>query len=208
MLDLLVEASLERRVEDLMAEVRPSGTAPASSSTVGEGLYPAESQAPAALAQEAPEPEEAAGVDPARPFVERQAPQRAGAGEPALATCSMPGGRVSFHVSKGSFEAVCNNPNHGPGRCVLTRVARSKRLLGGLRGGGRPLGFLCCWLAKGEHLADRRDHRDSGFWSFSFEERSAARAALAATEAGRALLACEREHDPAIDEPAFLEGYL
>eukprot|EP00971_Amphidinium_carterae_P352131 6492445-Amphidinium_carterae.2 len=124
---------------------------------------------------------------------------------PAMATCLCTGGRISFHQSKQAFEAHCSQEGHF--NCVLTRSAQGRRGRGGQRAGGRPLGFLCMWLRDG-HLHDTKSmHWEKEFWTWSYEERAAAREALAQSEEGRALLALERPKDAdEADEPLTLRG--
>eukprot|EP00971_Amphidinium_carterae_P343627 6483489-Amphidinium_carterae.2 len=65
----------------------------------------------------------------------------------AAATHMSANGRISFHFSKNSFEAVCSvlEPY---GSCNISRTCKG-RMRGGVetRNGGRPLGFLSYWLS-------------------------------------------------------------
>ena len=68
----------------------------------------------------------------------------------------VPGGRITYYENKKSFEAKCQNPEHGE-TCKLTRTAvgsdRSNRTAQ-----GRPLGLLCAWLA------DNKQSSKSSHW--------------------------------------------
>lgn len=125
----------------------------------------------------------------------------------AAMVLQVPGGSVAYYASKQAFEAVCDNPAHG--RCVVTRTARGRGVTaaGGPKG-GRPIGFLCAWLARGQELARKEDHWQPAVFETPQEERAHWRSMAARLESGRSLLDQERpavEGEPA--EPATLEGY-
>ena len=94
----------------------------------------------------------------------------------AEATCYVAGGKISFYNSKGAFKASCNNPSHsGASACILTRTNRG-RLKRGVESnvGGRPLGMLALWLARGAACASKADHVDKSLLqSLNHEERLA-----------------------------------
>ena len=124
----------------------------------------------------------------------------------AAAAVYVEGGRIAFHISKGSFEATCQ-VHH---RCVLSRTSTgrtSRRRDGHL--GGRPVGFLCCWLKAASQHRSKEDHCNKTNWAFSQAERLAARTELKALASGRDLLSHERElnaDEP--EEPATLAGMM
>lgn len=124
----------------------------------------------------------------------------------AAVTIHCYGGSISFYRSKGAFEAVCLNPDHG--RCVVTRTAKSKGLdSDGRRVGGRPVGFLAAWLAAGETTGSKAEHW--GQLHQPLERRVELRRLVGETPDGRFLLSFEREPEagePA--EPRTLSGYV
>eukprot|EP00971_Amphidinium_carterae_P337826 6474869-Amphidinium_carterae.1 len=124
----------------------------------------------------------------------------------AAAGCKMDGGRIHYHHSKQSFEAICNR--HAG--CTLTRTHKARKRLNknGFPQGGRPLGFLAAWLEL--HCESKLEHRDlPTLANLSHEQRSACRDALAMAEGGAELLRFEREKLPEEpEEPLLLDGYL
>eukprot|EP00971_Amphidinium_carterae_P352502 6492624-Amphidinium_carterae.3 len=128
----------------------------------------------------------------------------------AAATYILPNGRISFHFSKNSFEAVCNV--HEPlGSCNMSRTCKG-RMRRGVESsvGGRPLGFLCKWLDVADAVADKDMHKDRGLLStFGHDERLAARMELLATDTGQELATYERDlMEGEEDEPQTLAGLL
>lgn len=123
-------------------------------------------------------------------------------------TYIVPGGSISYYTSKGAFQAVCDAPGHG--RCVLTRTAKAKKI--GLAGedlGGRPVGFLAAWLARGVHCSTKEEHWAPDNLQQSQEVRATIRDQIRQTDGGVALLQWERPRGPEEpDEPTTLEGLL
>ena len=144
--------------------------------------------------------------EPAEPLPGRgrgRARQRAGV------SVSFGRGRIVYYCTpQARFEAVCGNPLHG--RCVLTRSSNAKP--GGsdvAPRGGRLCGFLAAWLSKSGDVATKAEHWSHAVMASSYDERLAARAAIAAAEGGADLLANERGAFPGEgDEPPTLDGYL
>lgn len=171
-----------------------------------------EDSATLAVARLAHEPAPAVAEPPAAaagaPEVPPPPPPLPGRRKHATVTLHMPGGSVSFYESKGAFEAVCENIAHG--RCVVTRTCKGRGVAStGFPRGGRPVGFLAAWLARGELLATKEDHWAAGVFEIPQHEREAVRTAIRDCGAsGQTLLSCER--GPAAGEPAeppTLEGY-
>ena len=131
----------------------------------GEG--PADVQEPAA---------KAAPPVPARDAVRR---------ERAEIFCNVTGGKITYYPKGEYFTATCEAAGHT--RCVLTRTAKSGRKAAQ----GRPRGLLLGWLAKGPGLPNKEAHFDRNNWP-SHAERSAARAAFAASDLGEVMLPIER----------------
>jgi hypothetical protein len=117
----------------------------------------------------------------------------------------VPGGRITFYVNKGDFEAVCTPHGRADGtRCVVTRTnsayaSRSSHV--GPPIGGRPLGLLIAWLARGcdcERCPDRASHRTTiSAIEASFDERYSARLSATHLLGFNFLVSCERQdwHD-------------
>ena len=98
----------------------------------------------------------------------------AGRVEAAACVAFPSGSRLSYHESKGSFEAICGkHPS-----CVLSRAGRTA-----VRASGRPLGLMSAWL-----LLDCSavEHKCKGFLSgaLSLELREAGRQYLATLPLG------------------------
>lgn len=90
------------------------------------------------------------------------------------AFCEFPNGIISFYKNKGDFEARCRC--HRAERCVLTRqnVAYNDHAAPNDEPrGGRPLGLMVAWLARGE-CACKSDHKES-LHDINLEERINAR---------------------------------
>ena len=132
----------------------------------------------------------------------RQRPLRLNIGV-AEAVVEMVEGRISYYAGKSGFEAVCRNPAHGPGRCVLFRTAKLSKS-GGRPTRGRPLGFLMCWL-RNNHVPTKALHHASENMQFSHESRCKCREELS----GQRLLGFERARLEGEDaEPLTLQGYV
>jgi hypothetical protein len=113
----------------------------------------------------------------------------------ALATMIVPGGVIKYYPSKGDFEAVCNSAGHptATARCVITRQCSSYKIGERIfRKGGRPIGLMIAWLARGCTCIDRQNHRDV-LAEIDFKERYDARMSALAFHGYAALVACERE---------------
>eukprot|EP00971_Amphidinium_carterae_P146252 2899074-Amphidinium_carterae.5 len=126
---------------------------------------------------------------------------------PAEATCVLVGhGRISYHTSKQSFEALCYYHTYHGQRCILTRTAKAGSAGTGT---GRPLGFLARWLLSGG-CGDRAAHWKKDKWyEFSQVQRHDARSQLADLPGGQDLLALERQrHASEPEEPASLAGLV
>ena len=92
----------------------------------------------------------------------------------------VPGGHVRYYDSDKRFEATCYNRAHwtDEGRpCRVTRTGLGGASVGeGDAPNGRPLGTLVAWLADGEHLLDRIQHRNVFYIaSLGIGKRKAAR---------------------------------
>lgn len=131
-------------------------------------------------------------------------PQRKG----AIVTMHVIGGSISYYPSKNSFEAVCDNRDHG--RCVLTRTRRGKpNPAGGAPLGGRPVGFLAAWLGAGPGAPSKAEHWAQSALDRPLAERQRLRSDMATMGSGRTLLDNERpaeEGEPA--EPEDLRPYI
>ena len=110
----------------------------------------------------------------------------------ATVAVQVPGGALKYYASNGNFVAECGNPAHG--RCVLTKRARRAARLIAAPTDMRPLGMMVCWLGRGHVHVDKEGHWAPGEFDFPVEERLAARALLAETEHGPALVG--EEMDP------------
>ena len=119
----------------------------------------------------------------------------------ATASLSVPGGRISFYITRGSFEAQCYNKAHG--KCTLSRTCNGRRMRGhdGIMG-GRPVPFLALWLGRGG-CANKALHWDRDANTFSKADRLAKRREIEGMELGRELLGFEREK--AVDEESEAE---
>eukprot|EP00971_Amphidinium_carterae_P226870 4499515-Amphidinium_carterae.1 len=145
------------------------------------------------------------GVD--REVVAR-APAVRGVQSVADAIVMVAGGKISYYGSKMAFEAICpNRAHHAHGRCVMTRTSNSRLTKNKLRVGGRPLGFLCCWLAS-SGVASKEEHRSKTLLQFKKADRQAWRDTLKSTAEGRLLLSCEsKKVADESSEPDDLIGY-
>eukprot|EP00971_Amphidinium_carterae_P178721 3545194-Amphidinium_carterae.5 len=74
--------------------------------------------------------------------------------------------------------------------------------------GGRPLGFLSLWLARGASFDNKDDHICKDVLrSYSYADRLAARHKLLSSPSGRELATFERQCEPDEDiEPAGMQG--
>ena len=136
-----------------------------------------------------------------------RAPAVRGVAGLAEVTMEFDQGRISYYAGKEGFEAVCRNPAHGPGRCVIFRTSRPHNVRG-LPTKGRPLGFLLTWL-RHNHVASKEMHKAPANLQFSHEMRSRNREELESSEQGRRLLALERPVVEGEDaEPLTLQGYV
>ena len=192
----------------LEQELEDHGSAPAASSNQPYGAVsddtafaiavPAAEAAADGLASPPP-------MEPPDRVAEAKAASSRGPTQVAAASVSsLEGGRLAYHLSKQSFEAVCAvHP-----RCVLTRTSRGRHVKQSANLlGGRPCGFLACWLKSGSRFQTKEQHWDKSNWTFSQAERQAARDALNATAPGRNLLLHERERQPEEpEEPESLTG--
>lgn len=125
-------------------------------------------------------------------------------------TVVFPWGKITFYESKGgAFEAICRNPAHG--KCVLTRGARGKPGASSSTSaprGGRPLGFLAAWLAKGD-AASKEEHWSDVCIRPSLAARQAGREFVRSALHGEALMARERPAVPGEPpEPPTLDGLI
>eukprot|EP00971_Amphidinium_carterae_P014722 290724-Amphidinium_carterae.6 len=126
--------------------------------------------------------------------------------ESALAALSFPGGRLAYHSSKESFEAVCSCHH----RCVLTRTARGRRTKGSAcLTAGRPVAFLIAWLNLGTLVHSKQEHMDRNRWNFPHLQRSFLRELLKESQEGRDMLALERAQEAIeLEEPETLVGLM
>eukprot|EP00971_Amphidinium_carterae_P178339 3537993-Amphidinium_carterae.2 len=129
----------------------------------------------------------------------------------ADAVAFITGGKISYYAGRNSFEASCMNASHSQClRCTISRTSRGRMRQGQETNiGGRPCGFLACWLA--DHtVATRQQHLNKDVMrGYDLERRTAARAALMTTAAGRDLCQYERALLPGeADEPVTLAGLL
>ena len=123
---------------------KPDLQQPSEPAEVSEARNPTDSGAQSSTAQGSaasgpPDLAERAAMPPPPPPVHHdEAGKVARAKQPALASVVLTGkGKVSFHESKRSFEAVCERHLN----CTMTRAAyHSPRV------SGRPLGLLSSWL--------------------------------------------------------------
>eukprot|EP00971_Amphidinium_carterae_P352907 6492769-Amphidinium_carterae.5 len=121
----------------------------------------------------------------------------------AEVTVAIANGRLSYYPSKSAFEAVCGNRLHG--RCVMTRSSNARR---GGQLGGRPVAFLCCFLANC-NVESKEQHFLKSNLLFTREQRLSWRENLKGLPEGRLLLGLERKKNADEDsEPESLTGYL
>jgi hypothetical protein len=109
------------------------------------------------------------------------------------------GGKITYYPVGKRFEVTCSNKiSHN--NCRLQKRATmyvANHMIIRHPSQGRCLGFLYSWLEVGCTCANKKDHLD---WIPSFVQRRHGRDMLKASEAGRAILQCERrkfveEHD-------------
>ena len=189
----------------------PSGSAAAASSSSAQPERADRAAAPTAIAGDMIEGAEgragdAVADDHGEVAVPKAKAVPRGPLHQAAAAINVEGGRIAFHFSKLSFEATCSaHP-----RCVISRTCAgrtSRKREGAL--GGRPVGFLCCWLQTGSQYASKAEHMNKENWTFSQADRSTARLALRARPAGPDILSHERELTPGEpEEPETLAGML
>ena len=74
---------------------------------------------------------------------------------PAVASVSVPGGRITFYENKRSFEARCSHPSHV--NCALTRSSVGSSVSNRLAQ-GRPLGLMAAWLHSGSQHDSKFSH--------------------------------------------------
>ncbi len=126
----------------------------------------------------------------------------------AEVTVHMPGGSVSYYANKSAFQAVCDQRSHGG--CKLTRTSHGRSSgAGEAMSGGRPVGFMAAWLARGHTARNKAAHWERSMFENSAADRAEARRLIAESEAGRLLLSMERprgQGEP--EEPESLEGLL
>eukprot|EP00971_Amphidinium_carterae_P327595 6459024-Amphidinium_carterae.4 len=119
-------------------------------------------------------------------------------------------GKVSYHESKGSFEAVCTYPGHK--QCVLTRTSKGRLTKNGKTVSGRPVGFLAAWLLSADKYESKQEHWNKDAWQEHLDHatRKAARDQVKGLAGGDELLAMERQDidDGEGSEPDTLEGLL
>eukprot|EP00971_Amphidinium_carterae_P207961 4126718-Amphidinium_carterae.1 len=191
----LAEATGTEEQEDLITE-QHDPLAAHEIIDVNEHLWPSEPDAdhnplvpPVPLPE--PPPEEANVHEPMpRMFLGRAV---------ASAEVRLNRGVIRYHDSKQAFEATCNQ--HA-GRCVLTRTSKPGR-----GGAGRPIAFLSCWLDM--DASSKQEHTNKANWTFSHEQRLAARANIALMIGGPELLGYERDPHPGEgEEPTSLVGLI
>ena len=122
-----------------------------------------------------------------------------GSTQAASATLAVPGGRISFYVARGAFEAQCGNKAHG--KCTLSRTCNGRRRGQAGMVGGRPVAFMALWLARGG-CGSKAEHWDRGANNFTQAERRAKRRELEGMDLGPSLLAFERAKAPGEDSEA------
>eukprot|EP00971_Amphidinium_carterae_P350504 6491583-Amphidinium_carterae.1 len=120
-------------------------------------------------------------------------------------TVQTPYGTIAYYEKGDFFEAVCKHAGHG--QCKMRRSckgsARAKHP------GGRPLGFLMCWLYSSGLHSTKEEHWDKTCWAWSHEERADHRAMLSTLELGLELHALERDRlDDEGSEPDSITPYL
>eukprot|EP00971_Amphidinium_carterae_P340109 6478289-Amphidinium_carterae.2 len=160
-------------------------------------------------------PEEGSGAASSRDVLPKKRARGADASLRDAAECSLEvaGGRLAYYANKGAFEARCNHVGHNlcGQTCKLTRSSKSRKLVGGMPKGGRPLGFMLAWLELGKDLPHKDSHWDRSAWHehCNVETREACRMELHSTAQGRALLAFERPlHDGEQEEAPDLDGLM
>eukprot|EP00971_Amphidinium_carterae_P224126 4447366-Amphidinium_carterae.1 len=192
-----LESTFQQEMEDPMSSNVENSNTHANPMAVGVPALGSEGDV-------CPAPENAALHVNTRENVKRSGVR--GALQAALAEVRLPSGRIAYHETKESFEAVCSRH---PG-CTLSRTCKPRRgqNSAGFPKGGRPLGLLAAWLAcdcdsKATHRARAQ------LESLTHDLRAAARYGLSEVDGGLALLSLEREQaDGETSEPELLEGYL
>ena len=116
-------------------------------------------------------------------------------------------GTIAHYPAFSAFVATCHNPLHG--RCMLQRVSafgKSKEQRSRTRG-GRPLGFMLCWLQSHTLCRDKDEHWRFRDLPLSQTNRLHCRNRLKAQ--GSDLFRHERELRPGEpEEPADLRAYM
>jgi hypothetical protein len=111
----------------------------------------------------------------------------------------VPGGKITFYRNKCDFEAVCSHHKEGGHRCVLTRqntaYHASAKGTDSVPIGGRCLGLMAAWLARG--CKCRQSDHKAEVGAISFEERFSKREDIAKLDGYSVLESCERQglHD-------------
>ena len=161
------------------------------------------------LVVEAPDTGGAASSSDAPPPVAPLPPALDVAREVVVVWVELPGqGKITYYRKSGNFVAKCANRLHG--KCELTRTTSAAPQKGRLFTiGGRPLGFMAAWLARGCDCVDKPAHWQHANFDNSLVARQEARAALGRTAQGRALLQQERDLAPGEpEEPLDLTPYM
>ena len=123
-------------------------------------------------------------------------PSAAASTDAGIVSALVPGGKFAFYLSKGDFEAICMRKEHkgATARCVLTKQAMTyKNDKGGVLRGGRPLGLMVAWLARGckDSCDTKACHRDE-LALIDFKERFDARTSAMPLDGFTELLRKER----------------
>eukprot|EP00971_Amphidinium_carterae_P349599 6491100-Amphidinium_carterae.3 len=206
------EATTATTTFDLPSQTPPSQPAevipevPAHDASNGGSASGAQSSHDVIMAVQHPTPEpEASQPEALLATMPRVAGIRAFV-EPAAACIVLPHGRIAYHVSKNSFEAVCTRHKN----CNLSRIASARKRGTSARGfplGGRPLGLLTAWLNDTD-AATKEDHKSNArLRSYGSAARCAARAQVRAAVGGADLLSFERAKLSGEEsEPEALQG--
>jgi len=111
------------------------------------------------------------------------------------ASLDLPGGVISYYVSKHAFAATCGNPMHGA--CVLTRSSTKRAHMK-----GRPLSLMAAWLQQGPLHDTKESHwRTIAELACDAEALRSARQELLLLPAAGGVLARERGLDPGEADP-------
>ena len=136
------------------------------------------------------EAEVAEPAPPTPPLPPPPEPPRRG-GRSSDFTLVVEGGRITWY-GKGCFEAVCANKAHG--RCVKTMNSNARPGSNPTRG-GRPLFFLCAWLANNGQ-ATKAGHWQPETMVYDHATRLAARRRMMEAVGAELLATCERRREP------------